>query len=80
MFDELLRMLEIQAKDRFIAYADDLVILVSGNSRREIEVKSQELVDQIVGWCKSVKLQISERKTEAILLRSEELRRAQVDR
>jgi len=38
------------------------------------------LVDQIVEWCKSVKLQISEQKTEAILLRSEELRRAQVDR
>ena len=49
MFDELLRMLETQAKDRFIAYADDLVILVSGDSRREIETKSQELVDQIVG-------------------------------
>ena len=33
IFDELLRMLEIQ--DRFIAYADDLIILISGNSRRE---------------------------------------------
>ena len=54
MFDELQRMLETQAKDRFIAYADDL-ILVSGDSRREIEAKSQELVDQIVGWCKSAK-------------------------
>jgi len=36
MFDELLRMLEVQAKDRFIAYADDLIILISGNSQREM--------------------------------------------
>ena len=66
IFDELLRI-ETQAKDRSIAYADDLVILVNGNSRREIEVKSQELVDQIVGWCKSAKLQISERLKQSCL-------------
>ena len=83
MFDELLRMLEVQVKDRFVAYADDLIILVSGipeGDRIKIEAKSQVLVDQIVEWYKSAKLQISGQKTEAIFLRSEELRRAQVDR
>jgi len=54
-------MLEVQAKDRFIAYADDLIILISGNSRREmIEAGNQIMVDQIIEWCKSAKLQISE--------------------
>ena len=56
MFDELLRILEIQTKNRFVAYADDLIILVSGNSRRKIEAESQVLVNQTVEWCKSAKL------------------------
>jgi len=58
--------------------------LISDNSRREIEADSQILVNQIVEWCKSAKLQISERKSEAgsfrsSLLRSKEERKS-IDR
>lgn len=76
MFDDLLRVLENIAENRFAAYADDLIILVNGNSRRNIETEGHQIVDRIVNWCRLAKLQISERKTEAILLKSKEIRRA----
>lgn len=82
MFHGLLRQLEQSVGNNFIAYADDLLVLIEGNTRREIEIKGQQVVDQIVDWCRFAKLQISERKTEAILilLRCSEIRRAPIGR
>ncbi|XP_011706154.1 PREDICTED: uncharacterized protein LOC105461350 [Wasmannia auropunctata] len=77
MFDGLLKVLDNVVKDQYIAYADDLLVLVTGSFRREIEVKGQRVVNEISEWCRMAKLQISEQKTEAILLRSKEIRRAQ---
>lgn len=71
MFDGLLKILETIVKDRFAAYADDLVVVVNGNSRREIEAEGQRVVNRITEWCRFAKLQISERKTEAIILKSD---------
>lgn len=80
MFDGLLRVLEELVPNNFVAYADDLLVLVEGNSRREIEQRAQRVVDRIVEWCSSAKLQLSERKTEAILLQSNWIRREPVGR
>lgn len=80
MFDGLLRELEATIPGKFVAYADDLIVIVNGNSRRELEAKGQEIVDKIVGWCSSAKLQISEKKTEAIVLKSEAIERKAIGR
>lgn len=80
MFDGLLRLLERSTGSSFVAYADDLLVLVEGDSRREIELAGQRNVDTIINWCAGAKLQISEQKTEAILLRSSEIHRAPIGR
>ncbi|XP_070170432.1 fatty acid synthase-like [Polyergus mexicanus] len=69
MFDDLLKLLE-GSNILFAAYADDLVVIVNGNSRKDIEVEGQRAVSLITDWCKFAKLQVSERKTEAIVLKS----------
>ena len=62
----------------FIAYADDLMILVEANSRRQLETKAQSIVNRIVEWCESVKLTISKKKTVAIMLRNDAMKRAPI--
>lgn len=62
MFDELLKILENSIGDDFVAHADDLVVLVNGNSRRELETEGQRMIDLIMQWCESAKLKISEIK------------------
>lgn len=80
MFDKLLKLLDNTIGDNYVAYADDLVVLISGNSRREIEIEGQNVVSLITQWCESAKLKISEKKTEAILLKSEEMRKIPIGR
>ena len=78
MFDDLLRSLEASIGNNFVAYADDLLVLVEGDSRNELEKKGQGIADQISSWCSSAKLQISARKTEAIVLKSGWIHRAPI--
>lgn len=80
MFDGLLRILEEIAPNNFIAYADDLLVLIEGNSRAALERSGQAIVDRIVGWCQDAKLKLSESKTEAILLRTNWRRPAPIGR
>lgn len=80
MFDSLLRKLEDLCPDRFIAYADDLLVLVCGESREELEIESQRIVDAIVSWSRDARLELSARKTEAILLKTVWVRPALVGR
>lgn len=80
MFDGLLRQLEVTLYKNFVAYADDLVVVLEGNSRREIEIRGQAVATQIVEWCRFAKLKVSEKKTEAILLRTSETQRAPIGR
>jgi len=61
MFDGRLKIVERTVQDRFAAYADDLVVVISENSRRELETEGQRAVGVITEWCRSAKLQISER-------------------
>ena len=78
MFDDLLRSLEASIGNNFVAYADDLLVHVEGDSRSELEKKGQEIADQTSSWCSSTKLQISARKTEAIVLKSGWIHRAPI--
>lgn len=80
MFDGLLRVLEELVPDNFVAYADDLLVMIQGRSRRDIEDRAQRVVNRIVDWCTGAKLQLSERKTEAVLLQNNWVRRVPIGR
>lgn len=47
MFDGLLNSLEEKIGNNYVAYAVDLVVIINGNSRKEIENKGQEVVNVI---------------------------------
>lgn len=53
MFDGLLRLLEDTIRDRFATYADDLVVVIDENSRKELETTSQQVANAIVSWCET---------------------------
>jgi len=80
MFDGLLRRLERVIPGQFVAYADDLIVVINGNSRKEIEQGGQRIVDEILDWCRLAKLEISKNKTEGIALKSESIKRAPIGR
>ena len=52
-----------------IAFADDLIVVVSAGSRSGIETKANEVTRELSEWCKRQKLQLSKTKTEMILLK-----------
>jgi len=54
--------------------ADDLIVVINGNSQREIEQRGQEIVDEILDWCRLAKLKISKNKTEGIALKTENIK------
>jgi len=49
--------------------------VINENSRKEIEQRGQEIVDEIWAWCKLAKLEISKSKTEKIALKTEKIRK-----
>lgn len=65
--DGLLNKLEKDAKAT--AYANDIIVIVFGNSRRELECNAQVLVDVVVEWSRKEGLQLSKDKTEMIMLK-----------
>lgn len=62
VMDSLLRTLD-QSGATYAAYADDLLILVSGNSRREVEQHAQRLTNMVTAWTEEHHLTISASKT-----------------
>uniref|UniRef100_A0A1B6E1N0 Reverse transcriptase domain-containing protein n=1 Tax=Clastoptera arizonana TaxID=38151 RepID=A0A1B6E1N0_9HEMI len=52
-----------------IAYADDLAIVVSGNSRLELETAAQDAMDALAGWARKLRLTISPTKTVGLMLK-----------
>ena len=52
-----------------IAYADDLVVIIPGNSRRELEQRATDIIRIIEGWTARLKLQLSMQKTTGMILR-----------
>lgn len=70
--DALLRKLEDEIpedKAEAIAYADDLVIIIKGNSRTELETIGNKAVNILIDWCNLHKLKTSTSKTLAMLMK-----------
>ncbi|KAH0949466.1 hypothetical protein HN011_003728 [Eciton burchellii] len=66
--DNLLGLLDNEESIRdFAAYADDLCILINGNSRRELEIKANTAVRKIHNWCQRYNMTMSPTKTMAIV-------------
>lgn len=80
MFDGLLKKLESLIGNKFVAYADDLVVVIEGNSRRELETEGQRVTNEIEKWCREAKLEISVKKTEGIILKSVAIKREPIGR
>ncbi|CAB0012255.1 unnamed protein product, partial [Nesidiocoris tenuis] len=68
LFDGVLRRLSESGRD-VIAYADDLVVLVTENSRAALERTATDVVAQLIALCGEVRLTVSREKTVMMLLR-----------
>uniref|UniRef100_A0ABD2WJK8 Reverse transcriptase domain-containing protein n=1 Tax=Trichogramma kaykai TaxID=54128 RepID=A0ABD2WJK8_9HYME len=66
--DDLLKVISDAGGNAYM-YADDLILLVSGNTRGEIETRAQPVVDKICAWFSEQELTISEGKTEMVMLK-----------
>lgn len=62
MMDTLLRRLDA-VHATFTVYTDDLILIVAGDTRAEIERRAQPLVDLVTQWSEDHHLQISSTKT-----------------
>ena len=69
LFDDCLSALSNRDHCKAIAYADDLVVLYSGNSRRILEAVGTSVTQQFEEWCTSVKIQLSRERTVMMLLK-----------
>ena len=63
MFKDLLRSLEESIGNKFVAYVDDLLVVIEGESKIKLEVEGQRVVNHILEWCRGARLEISESKT-----------------
>lgn len=52
-----------------VAYADDCVVTITGNSRRELEARGQTLAGVLEAWSRGGKLAFSGSKSELMLLK-----------
>lgn len=68
MIEELLVVLG-RCECRVVAYADDLLIVVDGDSRADIERKGTDCLRYVTAWGEYVGVEVSARKTECMLLR-----------
>ena len=68
LFDAFLR-LQLPIGCRTYAYADDGLLLVSANSRMELERKANLALGVIENWSRENRLRISPEKTKAMLLK-----------
>jgi len=66
--DNLLGLLDNEESiTDFAAYADDLCILISKNSRRELEIKANTAIRTIHNWYQRYKMTMSPTKTLAVV-------------
>ncbi|KAG7196382.1 hypothetical protein KM043_018806 [Ampulex compressa] len=52
-----------------VAYADDLLVVVTGSSRQSLEERANLVTGTLERWCRRQKLQVSTTKSEMILLK-----------
>jgi Reverse transcriptase (RNA-dependent DNA polymerase). len=68
MMDELLWTLN-EYECKFVAYADDLLVLVGGNSRMDVERKSAVIMNEVSEWGSRVGVEVSIRSIRDCLKR-----------
>lgn len=69
VFDSNLTCLEDEDCET-IAYADDQVLIITGNSRAELEIKGQKTVNAVQNWCTTHKMQLATEKCQMILAKT----------
>lgn len=70
MMDGLLKTLDHENGVRTaVAYADDLAVVIEGNSRLELENKAAEVMVALDSWCKSNKMKVAAGKTHYALMK-----------
>ena len=67
MMDVLLQQLELRCEA--CAYADDLLLLIEGRNRRELEVKASSLMEIVREWGLSAGVQVAHEKCATMLLK-----------
>lgn len=65
----LIALESMQQLEGLVAFADDVLLIISGNSRLELETNSNQVMEKLSAWCKSVKLQLATNKTTYALLK-----------
>lgn len=60
---------EINKEMCMIAYADDGVIVVEGELRRDLEQKACQVMEKMNEWCVRAKMMLSKSKTVCMLLK-----------
>jgi hypothetical protein len=68
LFDDLLR-LPLPEGCTVVAYADDALLLISGNSRRELEWKGHSAINTITNWGMRNRLTFSPHKTMGLMMK-----------
>lgn len=74
LFDSLLRQ-ELPQDFHVYAYADNRLLLVLGNTTREIERKANNALERIRNWCTENRLEISAEKTKCMMLKGQMMRK-----
>lgn len=67
MMDSLLKDLNVACK--VCAYADDLLLIVEGDSRLQLEISGSELMNVVCEWGAGVGVSVSKEKTVQMLLK-----------
>lgn len=70
VFDGLLRRLsDDNVECEPTAYADDILVVIYGSSRVELQEKGQKVADLVINWCNGEKLRLSAAKSEMMLVK-----------
>lgn len=67
MFETLLKM-DVGYEFELIAYVDDLLIVVQGRSRVDLQTKTQNALNEVTAWSSLAKFAFSQSKSQLLLL------------
>jgi hypothetical protein len=67
MYDAVLR-LKLPEGVEIVGYADDIVLLVIGDSKEQVEVRSTRAIGTVVNWMSDNHLEVAHNKTEMVLV------------
>lgn len=79
MLDDLLDTLD-GLGCKVVAYADDVLLLIEGNTRNQIEHFGEQCMQEVVAWGNDVGVSVSKEKTACMLLKGELRGRAPIVR